>query len=405
MTELRTVIAGGGLAGMTLAHYLHRRGVAVTVYERDSALAARDPGYRLHINSTGTSALHAALEPRLWALFLAASGMPRDDMLLFDEQLNPGPVRDKHAMAGTGAPTDDVPEHMVMCRSTLRRILHIGLENAVHFGVSVTGYHSNPDATVTVHLDNGDTVEADVLIAADGVNSAVRAQRLPQVQVIDLGSRHITAKIPLTPETQARLPKQMFNTFSLAFNAEHDGLTFGPLERTDPYSPLVKEQDQEFQDEVSQNYALSIFNSLTHRMLPDSELFAASPAKLKAYTLDRVASWHPGLVESVRLWDTDTVQALTLRSCIPTGAWEPSNVTVIGDAIHAMSSALGIGANTALRDAHVLGGELLAVTRGDKALLEGIGEYEEAMRDYGFTAVRMSAAVGAQVIGHHDLLE
>ncbi|WP_112140461.1 FAD-dependent oxidoreductase [Glycomyces dulcitolivorans] len=401
---MRIVIAGGGLAGMTLAHFLNRHGLQVAVYERDTGIAAREAGYRIHINSTGTSSLHAALEPRLWELFLATCGMPNDDMLLFDEQLNLRPGRDKSATEGIGAPTD-IPEHLVVCRSTLRRILYLGLEEAVHFGAKVTGYRSNPDSTVTVLLDNGERVEADMLIAADGINSAVRDQRLPQVKVADLGARHIAAKVPITEETKAELPAQLFNAFSLAFDSDFTGLTLGPLERCDPGSALIKEQDQGFQDEATKNYALSIFNSVASRMMPDAELFTATPERLKAYALERVASWHPSLVETVRLWDTATVQALKLRSCVPVLAWEPSNVTVIGDAIHAMSPALGIGANTALRDAHVLGGELLAVARGGKELLDGIGAYEQAMRDYGYKALRMSAAVGQKVIGHLPLPE
>ncbi len=389
---------------MTLAHFLNRHGLQVAVYERDTGIAAREAGYRIHINSTGTSSLHAALEPRLWELFLATCGMPNDDMLLFDEQLNLRPGRDKSATEGIGAPTD-IPEHLVVCRSTLRRILYLGLEEAVHFGAKVTGYRSNPDSTVTVLLDNGERVEADMLIAADGINSAVRDQRLPQVKVADLGARHIAAKVPITEETKAELPAQLFNAFSLAFDSDFTGLTLGPLERCDPGSALIKEQDQGFQDEATKNYALSIFNSVASRMMPDAELFTATPERLKAYALERVASWHPSLVETVRLWDTATVQALKLRSCVPVLAWEPSNVTVIGDAIHAMSPALGIGANTALRDAHVLGGELLAVARGGKELLDGIGAYEQAMRDYGYKALRMSAAVGQKVIGHLPLPE
>ncbi|MGW0826796.1 FAD-dependent oxidoreductase [Streptomyces sp. NPDC002845] len=401
---MRIVIAGGGLAGVTLAHYLNRHGLNVAVYERDTSIGAREAGYRIHINSTGTSALYAALEPRLWELFLATSGMPNDDMLLFDQQLNLRPGRDKSATEGIGVPTD-IPEHLVVCRSTLRRILYLGLEKAVHFGAKVTGYHSNPDATVSVLLDTGETVEADVLIAADGINSAVRAQRLPQVKVADLAARHIAAKVPITEETKARLPAQLFNTFSLAYDSDYTGLTLGPLERSNPDSALVKEQDQDFQDEATKNYALSIFNSRVELMMPDAELFAATPEQLKTYALERVASWHPALVETVRLWDTATVQPLPLRSCVPVTAWDPSNVTVMGDSIHAMSPALGIGANTALRDAHVLGGELLAVARGDKALLDGIGAYEEAMRSYGYQALRMSAAVGEKVIGHLPLPE
>ncbi|WP_181801498.1 FAD-dependent oxidoreductase [Streptomyces shenzhenensis] len=404
MSGTRIVIAGGGLAGLTLAHYLNRHGLDVAVYERDTSIGAREAGYRIHINSTGTSALHAALEPRLWELFLATSGMPNDDMLLFDEQLNLRPGRDRSATEGTGVPTD-IPEHLVVCRSTLRRILYLGLEEVVHFGAKVTGYRSNPDGTVTVLLDDGMSVEADVLIAADGINSGVRAQRLPQVKVADLAARHIAAKVPITEQTKAKLPEQLFNTFSLAYAADWTGLTLGPLERSNPDSPLIKEQEPSFQDEATKNYALSIFNSVESMMMPDDELFTATPEQLKAYALERVASWHPALVETVRLWDTATVQALTLRSCVPVSAWEPSNVTVVGDAIHAMSPACGIGANTALRDAHVLGAELLAAARGEKDVVDGIAAYEEAMRDYGYKALRMSAAVGEKVIGHLPLPE
>lgn len=399
---MRIVIAGGGLAGLTLAHHLNRHGLDVAVYERDADIAAREAGYRIHINSTGTSALHAALEPRLWELFLATCGMPSEDMLLFDERLNLRPGRDRSATEGTGVPAD-IPEHLVVCRSTLRRILYLGLEKAVHFGAKVTGYHTRPDETITVMLDDGATVEADVLIAADGINSAVRAQRLPQVRVVDLGSRHIAAKIHLTDEAKAKLPDELFNAFSLAYDADFTGLTLGPLERTDPTSPLIAEQDPGFRREVTADYALSIFNSLPERMLPDDELFTAGPDRLKAHALQRVAGWHPALVDTVRLWDTTTVQALKCRSCVPVDAWEPSNITVMGDAVHAMSPALGIGANTALRDAHTLGDQLLAVTAGDKPLLDGIAAYERAMRDYAYHALRMSAFVGQKVIGHLPL--
>jgi len=140
-------------------------------------------------------------------------------------------------------------------------------------------------------------------------------------------------------------------------------------------------------------------------MVPDAELFTAGPHRLRDYVTTRLAAWHPALVDTVGLWDLTTVQALASRSCVPVEAWEPSTVTVMGDAIHAMSSALGIGANTALRDAHVLGDELLAVAAGGKSSVEGIGAYEERMRDYGFAAVRLSAAVGEKVIGHHPLSE
>jgi 2-polyprenyl-6-methoxyphenol hydroxylase-like FAD-dependent oxidoreductase len=403
MPALRVAIAGAGLAGLTLARLLHTNGLEVTVFERDPDLATRNPGYRLHVNSTGTTAIREALDAPSRALFLATAGIPRQDALVFDDQLTPGPVRELAASRGTSNPDSDLPEHLVVDRSTLRRILYTGLEQVVRFGARVTGYRRHPDGAVTVHLGDGTTRQADVLVGADGINSAVRAQRLPDHRAVDLRARHIAAKIPLTGETRNRIPAHLYSTFTLAGNRHHDVVSFAPLERSNPRTPLALDRDQAFRDEVGRDFALGIFSATLSRMPADAQLYASSPAELKRYALERVASWHPDLVTLVRLWDVDTVQPLTLRSHVPTTAWEPDQVTVIGDAVHAMSPALGLGANTALRDARVLGAELVAAAGGMKSLRSAIGDYEDAMRTYGYDAVRASASVGEQLIGHSPL--
>jgi 2-polyprenyl-6-methoxyphenol hydroxylase-like FAD-dependent oxidoreductase len=72
--------------------------------------------------------------------------------------------------------------------------------------------------------------------------------------------------------------------------------------------------------------------------------------------------------------------------------WNTGRTTLLGDAIHAMSPAGGLGANTALNDARVLT-ECLADTDNDKSsLLASVGRYEEAMRAYGSSALRASNA-------------
>ncbi|MCF3134742.1 FAD-dependent oxidoreductase [Streptomyces olivochromogenes] len=357
MPALRVAIVGAGLAGLTLARRLHHNGPNVTVFERDPDLITRNPGYGLHINSTGTTAIREVLDPRTHELFLATAGIPRQDALLFDEQLAPGPVRELTASRGTGNPNADAPEHLVVDRSTLRRILYTGLEETVRFGARVAGYQSHPDAIVTVHLIDGRTAEADVLVGADGINSAMRAQRLPDHSTVDLEARHIAAKIPLTEETRSRIPPQLYSTFTLVNGPHHDIVSFAPLERSNPHTPLVRERDPAFRDEVGNDFALGIFSARATRMPDDTQLYTSSPADLKPYALQRVASWHPDLITLVRLWDVDTVQPLTLRSHVPATAWEPTHVTVVGDAVHAMSPALGLGANTALRDAQVLGAD------------------------------------------------
>jgi 2-polyprenyl-6-methoxyphenol hydroxylase-like FAD-dependent oxidoreductase len=76
-------------------------------------------------------------------------------------------------------------------------------------------------------------------------------------------------------------------------------------------------------------------------------------------------------------------------------AWQPSRVTVLGDAIHAMSPAGGSGANTALRDAAQLC-RVLTTTADSDDITTAIGQYEHQMRDYGYAAVAASAKTEAE---------
>ena len=63
----------------------------------------------------------------------------------------------------------------------LYRILRDGFPAAhYHRGVGLKGFEQSGDAVIA-HLSDGSSVEADVLIGADGIRSTVRAQLLPQL--------------------------------------------------------------------------------------------------------------------------------------------------------------------------------------------------------------------------------
>ncbi len=129
---------------------------------------------------------------------------------------------------------------------------------------------------------------------------------------------------------------------------------------------------------------------LTRRALLPANLEELDPAALRSLALTRIQAWHPTLRRLVAVSDLKTVLLTSIRSSVPVGPWSPTNVTLLGDAIHSMPPTGGIGANTALRDAALLAGKLTAVAGDALPLIQAIGQYENEMRGYGFEAVRSS---------------
>jgi 2-polyprenyl-6-methoxyphenol hydroxylase-like FAD-dependent oxidoreductase len=103
-----------------------------------------------------------------------------------------------------------------------------------------------------------------------------------------------------------------------------------------------------------------------------------------------MAGWHADLHRILVETDPATIGAFSFFSAMPVEPWPSGNITLLGDAIHNMTPAGGVGANTALRDAALLCRSLTAVDRGELELLQAIHDYERKMLDYGFAAVRKS---------------
>jgi NADPH-dependent glutamate synthase beta subunit-like oxidoreductase len=54
--RVRVAVVGGGLGGLCLAQGLRRKGIDVTVYERDETLSTRRQGYRIHLDGRAARA-------------------------------------------------------------------------------------------------------------------------------------------------------------------------------------------------------------------------------------------------------------------------------------------------------------------------------------------------------------
>lgn len=111
------------------------------------------------------------------------------------------------------------------------------------------------------------------------------------------------------------------------------------------------------------------------------------------------ANWHPRLKPLFEQMDENEAAFWKITCSTPTGVPEWKNdprVTVIGDAVHSMTPAGGIGANTAVRDSALLG-RLLAEKGGFE---EGVtAAYEKEMRVYAGEAVASSYGMAKTQFG------
>lgn len=383
MTQV--IVVGGGIGGLCLAQGLSRAGVEVAVYERDRTPTAREQGYRLHINPTGSRALRACLPGELWEVLVATAGDPGRGFGFFDERLRPLVMVEDEIVTG------GLREDHAVSRLTLRQILLAGLEGTVAFGKEFVGY--TPGERVTAHFADGSSVTGDLLVGADGAGSRVRRQFLPGSDRVATGAVGVGGKLELTGATRAWLPERTTQGMNVTIGPRHFLFTAVFHRRRKP-----DEAREQLGDRVRAAGldAGPLFAGMEDR---DYVLWAfvtrerGRRGDLKSFVGEAIRNWHPLLRRMVSETAPETVQAFSLRASVPVPAWAPGNVTLLGDAIHSMPPTGGVGGNTALRDA-----ALLSRLVAERPLSEAVADYEAQMRSYGFAAVKESSAVCRQAI-------
>src|SRR5215203_2608874 len=158
----RALVAGGSLGGLFAANLLLRAGWDVHVFEHSREdLVGRGAGIITH--------------PELFEC-LALIGIPLDESFGVD-------IPERVAFARTGEALGTLP--LPQCLTTWGRLYEL-LKSAFpadryHFGHSVTKIEETA-AHVTAHFSNGACAHGELLVAADGIRSSVRAQLLPEAR-------------------------------------------------------------------------------------------------------------------------------------------------------------------------------------------------------------------------------
>lgn len=162
VTDARVAIAGGSLGGLTTALVLRDLGLDVTVYERS--------GVELEQRGAGIGFL-----PDSSRYLVERAGRP-----LHELGTSTDVIRYLDRRGGVRHEIDHT-YHFSSWNTVYRNLLAAFGRDRYLLGHEVVGRTEDADG-VEVHLADGTTHVADLLVCADGVGSAFRAQLLPDVR-------------------------------------------------------------------------------------------------------------------------------------------------------------------------------------------------------------------------------
>jgi len=170
--ENRVIVVGGGIGGLSSAVALNQAGVEVKVLERAPELLAFGGAIQVWTNAMiGFEALGVASG-------LRAHGLSMDRQVFRSwrgKELMRVPI-------GELARRHSVPPPLLVARSDILRTLASALpDETIEFGAEVVGLQQD-EGGVTVRLADGRNERGDVVVAADGIDSRLRAALFPEAQ-------------------------------------------------------------------------------------------------------------------------------------------------------------------------------------------------------------------------------
>lgn len=370
------LISGAGLSGLLLAHSLRSQNIPFVIYERDKSIAARAQGYRLRISNDGINALKAVLTEDQYARLregTAATGGGGIHTLnaISGELVQPA--------GGAGGVDGKGPglggDVLGISRGFLRQRLFEGEENVVQWNKQSVGYTTTDSGVKLKFSDGSESVEGSLLVAGDGPQSTITKQLTDgKVRAYDTGARMIHGQSP------AKAYKDLGEGVWFAFDESlQEGVSLGLITNVRPGSF----------DTPDEELGWVFVGSPGAFDLPEDQLYGVG--KVAADLSRRLSSkWNSKLHSVFNQQNDEEAAFLKMWTANPEGVPEWSNqprVTLMGDSVHCMTPAGGVGANTALRDAALLG-KLLGEAGGWRDGLTA--EYEKEMRGYASENVQMS---------------
>ncbi|OBB32497.1 salicylate hydroxylase [Mycolicibacterium peregrinum] len=311
MAELRVAVVGAGIGGLTAAIALRANGIDATVYEQSHELKALGAGVSIATNGSRILTRLGVGDA------VAAIAGPVTHYQFRTWQAEP--IAGEPSTLGFGDPATTWCLH----RGEFQKVLADALPaDALQLGRSCVGAAEHGDG-VHVEFSDGTTVDADLLVGADGIHSRLQGRVTRPAQPVSEG---IMAYRGLIPADRVRGVVDMHAS----------SMWLGPRQSFLAYP-------------VSAGELLNIVAFVpTNLTVTESWTAPGDVAELTA----AYEGWDPTVLSIIEAMDSTFRWGIYDRE--PLERWSTDRITLLGDSAHAVTPHLGQGANQAIEDAMTL---------------------------------------------------
>ncbi len=352
---MKAVIVGGGIGGLCTAIALQQTGIEATVYEAAPELRPVGAGVGLAAN--------------------AIQGLQRlgvsDKVIARGEQLEALVIFDEHRNVISNFDTKPLSKrygvnNFVIHRADLHEVLYNQLQpSSLVLNKRCAGIKQLANK-VEVTFTDGSNVTADLLIAADGINSAIRQQLLPKSKPRYAGYTCWRGVVE-NPDVDIN------TSISAEMWAPQGRVGMAPLQNNTIY-----------------------WYACVNAKQNDPVMRQMSPEQLAAHfanVYEPVATVLAATKAAQMIWNDIT-------DLDPLKRFAFGNIVLLGDAAHATTPNMGQGACQAIEDAVVLGQCL----RQQSTIQEALMHYEKRRLTRTAKVIRMSRLLGAVSQWQHPLM-
>lgn len=319
-------IVGAGIGGLTLALALEQKNISYVIYEQANSFEAL--GYGIQISPNAVHVLHA--------LGLA------EDLKSISHECKEFELRsfESDSVLANWRHKSAVPYYQCR-RADLHALLFDGLKQKenVRFSQRVESFESDKDG-VSLTLSDGCTLRHTALVGADGVNSSIRKSIYPNTKPHYSGYAAYRAILPWSNNHDNLLGRTQVwmgaNKHVVLYPNGKDWLNLVCIEKTDEVH--------------AESWSHPVDKTVLKERFANSGLLGSM---LKEFSDTSEPCFRWGLYEHE-----------------PLSKWSQENVTLLGDAAHAMVPFMAQGAAMAIEDAYVFANCLASCEKTPDAFIQ-----------------------------------